>query len=215
MAGHDFVAMNRLFRELHRKSREKRHRLFLALMRPSAKSTILNVGATGRNTGLAEQLEHWYSPLERITGGGLFLQETLDYRASFPGVRPVVFDGCALPFADQSFDIVYSNAVLEHLPDRNSVARFAGEIQRVGRSWFVSTPNRRYPVDPHYHLPFVQFLPQENQKRLVAQLGKVPYDHLNLLSSADLRELFPTSRVIGCRVTFYPETLIAYYTQPE
>jgi SAM-dependent methyltransferase len=207
--------MNRLFRELHRKSREKRHRLFLELMRPAAKSTILNVGATGRNTGLAEQLEHWYGPLERITGGGLFFQETLDYRASFPGVRPVVFDGCALPFADQSFDIVYSNAVLEHLPDRNSVARFAGEIQRVGRSWFVSTPNRWYPVDPHYHLPFVQFLPQANQKRLVTQLGKVPYDHLNLLSSADLRELFPTSRVIGCRVTFYPETLIAYYAQPE
>jgi SAM-dependent methyltransferase len=202
--------MNRLFRELHRKSREKRHAMFLRLMRPTPEMTILNVGATGRNTGLPEQLEHWYRPLDKITGGGLFLHETADYRASFPGVTPVVFDGCALPFADRSFDIVYSNAVLEHLPDREAVERFAREIQRVGRSWFVSTPNRWFPVDAHYHLPLVQFLSPAAQHRLVKRLGKVPYEHLHLLSSGELRRLFPTSKVVGCRVTFYAETLVAY-----
>jgi hypothetical protein len=204
--------MNQLFQELHRKSREKRHAMFLGLMRPTAKMTILNVGATGRNTGLPEQLEHWYRPLDKITGGGLFLHETQDYRASFPGVTPVVFDGCALPFGDKSFDIVYSNAVLEHLPDRQSVERFAQEIQRVGRSWFVSTPNRWFPVDAHYHLPLVQFLSPARQQRLVKRLGKVPYEHLHLLSSGELRRLFATSKVVGCRVTFYAETLIAYRT---
>ena len=204
--------MNRIFRELHRRSRKKRHRLFIQLMHPTSNSMILNVGATGSNTGLPEQLEYWYSPLEKVTGGGLFLHEALDYRASFPGVTPVVFDGCALPFPDKSFDIVYSNAVLEHLPERESVLRFAQEIQRVGRTWFVSTPNRFYPIDPHYHLPFVQFLPQETQERLVTRLGKVAYEHLDLLSRFDLRKLFPTSKVVGCRVTFYPETLIAYYS---
>jgi hypothetical protein len=202
--------MNRLFHELHRKSREKRHAMFLRFMRPTAGTTILNVGATGRNTGIPEQFEHWYRPLDKITGGGLFFHEVVDYRVSFREVTPVVFDGCALPFADNSFDIVYSNAVLEHLPDRDSMARFAQEIQRVGRGWFVATPNRWYPVDPHYHLPFVQFLSQENQKRLVARLGKVAYEHLVLLSRADLRRLFPTSKIAGCRVTFYAETLVAY-----
>jgi hypothetical protein len=142
----------------------------------------------------------------------LFFEEACDYRASFPGVTPVVFDGCALPFADKSFDIVYSNAVLEHLPSRKSVARFASEIQRVGHGWFVSTPNRRYPIDPHYHLPLVQFLPSSAQRRLVMRLGKVPYDHLDLLNPVDLQRLFPTSAVVGCRVTFYPEILVAYRT---
>ena len=202
--------MNRLFRTLHRRSREKRFQMFLELMRPAAQTRILNVGATGGHTGLPEQLEYWYEHKQRVTGGGLFFEEASDYRASFPGVTPVVFDGCALPFADKSFDIVYSNAVLEHLPDRESVTRFAREIQRVGHGWFVSTPNRRYPVDPHYHLPLVQFLSQTSQKRLVTHLGKVPYDHLDLLSRGDLQRLFPTSEVVGCRVTFYPETLIAY-----
>jgi SAM-dependent methyltransferase len=202
--------MNRLFLALHRISRENRYRLFMRLMRPSATTRILNVGATGAQTGLSEQLEHWYPHLNQLTGGGLNYDEAVDYRASFPGVTAVVFDGCALPFADKSFEIVYSNAVLEHLPGPDFVDRFAREVQRAGKSWFVSTPNYWYPFDPHYHLPLVQLLSENAQRRLVKRLGKVPYDHLHLLKRSQLRSLFPTSQVIGSRVTFYPETLVAY-----
>jgi methyltransferase family protein len=202
--------MNRLFLEFHRRSREKKHRLFMELLHPDPNTTILNVGATGTTTGLTEQFECRYSHLDRITGGGPSFEEAADYRKSFPSVTPLVFDGCALPFADKSFDIVYSNAVLEHLPQPNDVARFAREVQRVGRGWFVTTPNFWYPIEPHYHLPLVQILSANTQRKLVTFLGKVPYDHLRLLRKRDLRELFPTSNVVGCRVTFYPETLIAY-----
>ena len=171
---------------------------------------ILNVGATGTRLGLQEQFELYYPNLSRITGGGISLQETQDYLASFGGVQAVVFDGCALPFANQSFDIVYSNAVIEHLPGPESAQRFAAEIQRVGRGWFVTTPNLWFPVEPHYHLPLVQFMPEEMQRRLVRRMGRTAYDHLHLFGKKELRALFPGSEVIGCRVTIYPETLIAY-----
>ena len=202
--------MNRLFLELHRRSREKKYRLFLQLLRPHASTRILNVGATGTNTGLQEQFESKYTHPECITGGGPSFEESYDYGRSFPAVTPLVFDGRSLPFADKSFDIVYSNAVLEHLPTPEDVLRFASEVQRVGRGWFVATPNFWYPIEPHYHFPFVQFLPRHAQRSLVAALGKTPYDHLRLLRKSDLRKLFPTSHVVGCRVTFYPETLVAY-----
>jgi SAM-dependent methyltransferase len=202
--------MNRLFLQLHRRSREKKHRLFLELLHPKANATILNVGATGTVTGLREQFECKYGYLQQITGGGPSFEETSDYQRRFPAVTPIVFDGCALPFANKSFDIVYSNAVLEHLPEPNDVVRFAREVQRVGRGWFITTPNFWYPIEPHYHLPLVQLLPADAQRKLVTALGKTPYDHLHLMRKSDLRQLFPTSHVIGCRVTFYPETLIAY-----
>jgi Methyltransferase domain len=208
------LRMNRLFFEIHRRSREKKHRLFMELLRPQADACILNVGTTGSRVGFWEQLEHWYPYPERITGGGLHFEAVVDYRESFPTVTPMVFDGCALPFVDKSFDIVYSNAVLEHLPGRTAVEHFTSEVQRVGKGWFISTPNRWYPVEPHYHLPFVQFLSQDKQKRLAGSFGKPTYDHLRLLSKSDMRRLFPTSKVVGCRVTFYLETLIAY-RRPE
>jgi Methyltransferase domain len=202
--------MNSLLLHLHRKSREQKHRLFLQVLRPTAETRILNVGASGTSIGLPEQLESFYEHRSQITGGGISFADVQDYRNSFPGVQAVVFDGCALPFADRSFDIVYSNAVLEHLPCYELVQRFAAEVQRVGKGWFITTPNFWYPFDPHYHLPFVQFLPQATQRRLAIRLGKTPYDHLHLLTAKQLRKLFPAGEVMGCRVTFYSETLIAY-----
>ena len=169
-----------LLLSLHRKSREKKYRLFLQLIRPLPETRILNVGVAGVHSGLADQFESFYPYHERITGGGISPVDVGDYRRSFPRANALLLDGCALPFPDRSFDVVFSNAVIEHLPDRESQRRFAEEVQRVGRGWFVTTPNVWYPVEPHYHLPLVQFLPQAWQ------------------------------RVTGCRVTFYAETLVAF-----
>ncbi len=202
--------MNALLAYLHRKSREKKYRLFQQLLEPTAEMRILNVGATGTHIGLAEQLETFYPHRPRVVGGGPFLPDARDYRRSFPGVQAVVFDGLALPFADQSFDIVYSNAVLEHLESWEAQQALASEVQRVGRGWFVTVPNLWYPIEPHYHLPLVQFLPQSWQQGVARAFGKTPYPVLRPLGKRQLRRLFPGSQVIGCRVTFSAETLIAY-----
>src|ERR1035437_1455823 len=106
--------MNSLLLFLHRRSRQKKYELFLKLLQPRPEMSILNVGASGIQVGLAEQFETFWEHHERITGGSLSTADVQDYRRSFPRARALAFDGCALPFTDQSFDIVYSNAVLEH-----------------------------------------------------------------------------------------------------
>jgi 2-polyprenyl-3-methyl-5-hydroxy-6-metoxy-1,4-benzoquinol methylase len=202
--------MNRLFSYFHAKSHEEKFRLFVKLLKPTPAMRILNVGASGPNFAFAEQFESLYEHRNQVIGGGISLSEVQDYQRSFPGVKTLVFNGCALPFRDKSFDVVYSNAVIEHLADRYAQLRFAAEVVRVGRGWFVTTPNLWYPIEPHYHLPLVQLLPQSWQRGLVRALGRTPYDNLNLLTKTQLQRLLPGGNVIGCRVTFYSETLIAY-----
>lgn len=58
-------------------------------------------------------------------------------------------DGRQLPFKDQSFDLVLSNAVVEHVGDEEDQRKFMAEHARVGKWWIATTPNRLFPVESH------------------------------------------------------------------
>src|SRR6516165_9464029 len=79
----------------------------------------------------------------------------------------VAGDGRALPFRDGAFDVVFSNSVIEHVGDEASQRRFAAEVARVGRAYWVQTPNRWFPVEQHLLTPLVHWLPNRWQRRIV------------------------------------------------
>ena len=79
----------------------------------------------------------------------------------------VLADGCRLPFADASFQVVYSNSVIEHLGSWENQEDFAKECRRVGVSYYVQTPNRHFFFEPHLLTPFIHWLPHRFQARLL------------------------------------------------
>src|SRR5213078_1617346 len=79
----------------------------------------------------------------------------------------VAGDGRALPFRDGAFDVVFSNSVIEHVGDADSQRRFAAEIMRVGRAFWVQTPNRWFPVEQHLLTPLIHWLPKAVQRAIV------------------------------------------------
>jgi hypothetical protein len=149
-------------------------------------------------------------------------------RAAEPGDdrgNLVFGDGCRLPFPDHSFDVAFSNSVIEHVGGPNSQAQFASEIRRVSRFYWVQTPNRYFPVEQHLLTPFIHWLPSAVQRALVphvtiwalvtpagrAERGFYFEHYLNdirLLSSKDLTALFPGSRLIRERVLGWTKSLI-------
>ncbi len=210
------TGFRRLLKEMSRRSRTKKFELFQSVFHPRPEDRVLDLGASGE-VFLRYTFEDVYPYPLRITGGGCNLDEVLSARHCYPQPTYAVFDGCCLPFPDKSFDLVFSNAVIEHVPGRQKP--FADEVMRVGKSWFVTTPNYWYPFETHYHLPFVQFLPRWLQREYNRLLGthipKGQVQDLALLSAGQLQRLFPTSRVARVRVTFWPETLVAYHVEPN
>ena len=177
------------------RSRRRKLEVFLEELHPTQDTSVLDVGADelgfgeGDGCGTLNFFEELYSWPQQITALGL--QDGAAFRARYPHIRYVQGDACALPFADGEFDIVFSNAVLEHVGDRARQRLFVSEALRVGRRVFLTTPNRRFPVEVHTRLPFVHWLPDRLAHRVYERTGKAFAQDFHLLSKSSLESLFP------------------------
>jgi SAM-dependent methyltransferase len=170
--------------------------LFLELMRPTPETTVVDVGVSDGGygedmAGTANFFEALYPWPERITA--VSTQHLTVFQQAFPAVTAVRADGRDLPFPDDAFDIGFSNAVVEHLPDLRSRRAFVGELCRVTRRVFVTTPNRLFPVDTHTLVPFAHWLSDEHRDAVYRRLGRDEGLGLRLLSPGDFLALFPAS----------------------
>ncbi|MBA2741803.1 MAG: class I SAM-dependent methyltransferase [Actinobacteria bacterium] len=177
------------------RSRRRKLQLFLDELRPTAETTVLDVGADELGFGQCDGcgtlnfFEELYPWPEQVTALGLHEGERFGKR--FPHVRYVQGDALALPFADGEFDIVFSNAVIEHVGRRDRQRRFVVEALRVGRRVFITTPNRRFPLEVHTRLPLVHWLPDRLAHASYDALGKEWANEIHLVTSRSFRTLFP------------------------
>jgi SAM-dependent methyltransferase len=194
------------------RSRRRKLVLFLELMKPNAETTVLDVGVdevsrgeSGGESGCTTHnfLEEHYPWPERITALGL--HEGDRFRARHPRIHYVQGDACDLPFDDGEFDVVHSNAVIEHVGGTERQEAFVREAVRVGTRVFLTTPNRWFPLEVHTRLPFVHWLPEAAAGRAYDLVRKPWAKDNHLLGPADLRALFP----VPVRVHNLGMTLVA------
>jgi hypothetical protein len=121
------------------------------------------------------------------------------------GFRSVAGDARRMPeFADQSFDLVFSNSVIEHVGTLYDQWAMAREVRRVGRGYFVQTPYRHFPIEPHFLFPGWQYLPVWLRRRLLQRwdLGwmrqetdplraQAEVEQVRLLDVREIKLLFP------------------------
>ena len=188
------------------RSRRRKFALFMETFAPTEETTVLDVGVDdfgfGDNGGCGTLnfFEELYPWPERITALGL--SEGGRFRASYPQTRYVQGDALSLPFEDGAFDVVFSNAVVEHVGGLEEQRRFVAEALRVARRAFVTTPNRWFPVEVHTRLPLVHWLPDGLAHRAYELTGKPWAKENRLLGPAGLRELFPVrARVVNLGMT--------------
>jgi SAM-dependent methyltransferase len=137
---------------------------------------IVDVGCGGLGLrGLAPELD--------ITGVDLLA------RPGYPGPMVVVDPAGGLPFADGEFDLAYCNSVIEHVEPARREA-FAAELRRVARGWYVQTPARSFPIEPHSLLPGAHWL-APGLRRPYWRLGaQGDWEDIRLLSRRELEQLF-------------------------
>ena len=147
-------------------------KLFMAEMRPAESTRILDVGVSDDENVGANFLEKLYPWKENITCAGIGHGELV--KRAYP---EVIFQhiepNAKLPFADASFDIACSNAVIEHVGGSAQRTAFIAEHLRVAKAVFITFPNRWFPVEHHTSLPFLHFNPTLFRRLLAG--GKYDY----------------------------------------
>ena len=171
--------------------RERRYRFFIERCHVRPGERILDVG-----TGAGGALERFNrtNPIVAVD-----LEPIPSEWLSQPNVTVERADATDLPFGDGEFPVVFSSSVIEHIP-RKLQSVFAQEIRRVGVRYYVQTPNRWFPIEPHYQLPLFQFLPRRlrrflNRHFTLGWREKGNWEEINLLSGRDLRRLFPDAEI--------------------
>lgn len=143
-----------------------------------------------------------------------------------PPYRVVIYDGKTIPFPDGHFDLLVSNSVIEHVPpaEREALAR---EMRRVSRRLFIQTPAWSFPVEQHFMMPFVHWVPRWlghglvliSPWRLLARPNREQihsyFFGTQLLRAGELRRLFPGARIHAERLLGLAKSLCAVQEAPQ
>ena len=121
--------------------------------------------------------------------------------------RIVIGSAETLPWSDESFDLVFSHEVLEHVEKDGQAVREAARVLRPGGHMVVFAPNRWYPFETHgiewrgeYHfgnIPLVNYLPTPWRNRLCP--------HARAYTRRQIRSLFEAASLdIVVHTQIYP-----------
>jgi len=197
--------------------RNKRFLLFVEIAKkfpPPVK--ILDVGG---------QDEFWLAmDRSQLPEVDLTLLNIFPAASRLPNSRCITGDARSMrEIGDKEFDIVFSNSVIEHVGGLRDQRCMANECLRVAKAHFVQTPNRHFPMEPHFLLPFFQYLPHRiraicHGSRDLGWWKKAPgffpaleeVESIRLLSLPELRYIFPESNIFEEKVLGLTKSLVAW-----
>ena len=200
------ILTGRAVGEWARRHRERRYSFFVEACRVQPYETILDVGA-GEGAGLERfNQTNPIVALDAWPKSSSWLEQ--------PNVSVVIGDVRRLPYADGAFALCFSNSVLQYMVGRDRQV-FASEVRRVADRYFVQAPNWWFPVDPHYLVPGIHWLPVAWQKWLNARMSigwrrKGSWTETRMPTVREMRRLFPDAQIRRERFFGLTKSVMAY-----
>ena len=196
--------------------RKKRFAFFYSLLSSLKPPVhILDIGGT----------EDYWKMMELDTSDKVYitLLNLTEADVQLPNVKSVSGDARNLKAEDSSFDVVFSNSVIEHVGKYEDQLRMAQEVSRVGKCYFVQTPNKYFPLEPHFLFPLFQFLPMKIRVLLLQNFNlgwfeRTPdaaeataiVESIRLLTKGEFIALFPKAHIYEEKVFGLTKSFVAY-----
>ena len=215
-----------VFKGYQARCRQKRGEIFKRYLEPTEDDLILDLGG-GTGSHISQLL-----PFKK----NVYIADIDEHKlgkSAAKGFKTVLIgeDG-TIPYRDGYFDIIFCSSVIEHATiDKKEIEsirtnkefrklalkrqkKFADEIRRVSRSYFVQTPYKYFPLESHSRLPVILvMLPRRLQIKIIKFFRKFWFARTtadwNLLTLKDMRSLFPGARIVKEKAFFFAKSLMA------
>jgi len=182
-------------------NRSRKYQLFLDQLNPNDTSTILDVGFNNNDSLVENFLEKNYPYLQNITALGI--EGDNIFTTNYPEVKTVLYDGRIFPFGDKTFDIGWSNAVLEHVGGEERQILFLKELSRTCKQLYFTTPNRFFPFELHTKLPLLHWLPKKMFDKILLTSEYATWatgDYMHLLSYHKIKKLLKKAGIKNYKI---------------
>lgn len=208
-------AWNRLIGPAQRRFRRQRAERILAMMPQIAGGRVVDIGGS---LIYWHEVDHILKPASVVCYNISAPRMAMGLENTNPKITARLYDGTRVPEEDQSADVVICNSVIEHVPPEHR-ANLAREVMRVGRAWVVQTPSPAFPLELHFGLPFVHWLPRPLGRKLVRFSpfhlltdadGPTYFDETRLLRRKELMALFPGGRLVDEKLLGVPKSQLVF-----
>jgi SAM-dependent methyltransferase len=146
---------------------------------------ILDIGC-----GLGAYVEAFRRFSDQVHGVDVDPEKVAKASAKLPNIQVSAAE--SLPFPDASFDVVFSNEVIEHVDDDRKAIGEAVRVTADGGHIVIYAPNRLYPFETHgaYFgrrfvfgvIPLINYLPNPLRRRFAP--------HVRAYTSRQIEDLF-------------------------
>jgi len=192
------------------KARQRRWETFVRNFPELSEMHVLDIGGDGRSWLLAG-----------VRPAHLTLVNITPQPVDEPWMTSLVADACDLPQTLEA-DLVFSNSVIEHVGGHWRRQRFAEVIRTAASRYWVQTPYRYFPIEPHFLFPYLQHLPKAVQASVIVSWPVGNYGmvrerdvalkrimDIELLSVVEMKAYFPDARIQRERLSGLTKSLIA------
>ena len=206
---------SKIINKVSKCSRDRKLDQFYNVLKPVSHDRVLDVGITN---SMYHKFENYfltqYPHKEMITGLGV--GDLSNAQKLFSQSKIISYDWLPdrkFPFDDKQFNVLHSNAVIEHVGDYEDQKAFLKEMVRVSSKGMATTPNKYFPIETHYKLPLIHW----NDKLFNDYREKHPRsDNLVLLSKNDLVNMceeleIPNYKIVGNKFLGVDMTLSLFW----
>ena len=193
-----------------RKWREARFRKFCELIVVPAGARIIDLGGTIYNWEIVPN--DFHITIVNLPG----INENNENTEKYKFVTADATDLSSL-FSDKSFDVAYSNSVIEHVGNDANVEKFANEVKRLGKAYWVQTPSKKFPIEPHSGVPFFWYFPSSLRMKLIDRWEKelpawtAMIRGTRLITEEHMKSLFPDAAIYYENKLGFFEKSYSYY----